>query len=81
MLENCSFLRYYTAYSGNSIPTFRDNLSVPSSKPQDGTDRRYENGAITQRIVAIYWSTRWRIWLGALRYKSEGRGFYSRLCH
>ena len=30
-LENCVLLGYYTAYCGNSLPTFRDKLSVPSS--------------------------------------------------
>ena len=30
--ENCAFLRYYEASSGNSLPTFRDNLLVPSSR-------------------------------------------------
>jgi hypothetical protein len=30
--ENCALLWYYAAYSGNSLPTFRDNLWVPSSK-------------------------------------------------
>ena len=30
--ENCVLLGYYTASSGNSLPTFRDNLSVPSSR-------------------------------------------------
>jgi len=29
--ENCAPLRYYAASSGNYLPTFRDNLSVPSS--------------------------------------------------
>ena len=29
--ENCALLGYYTLSSGNSLPTFRDNLSVPSS--------------------------------------------------
>jgi len=29
--EICTHLGYYTAYSGNSLPTFRDNLSVLSS--------------------------------------------------
>jgi len=29
--ENCSFLGYYAASSGNFLPTFRDNLSVPNS--------------------------------------------------
>ena len=30
--ENCVLLGYYTASSGNSLPTFRDNLSVLSSR-------------------------------------------------
>jgi len=29
--ENCSFLDYYAASSGNFFMTFRDNLSVSSS--------------------------------------------------
>jgi hypothetical protein len=29
--ENCAVLGYYAAYSCNSLPTFRDNLSVPPS--------------------------------------------------
>jgi hypothetical protein len=29
--EICALLTYYTALCGNSLPTFRDNLSVPSS--------------------------------------------------
>jgi len=29
--ENRALLGYYTARSGNFLPTFRDNLSVPSS--------------------------------------------------
>jgi hypothetical protein len=29
--ENCVLLGYYAASSGNSLPTFRDILSVPSS--------------------------------------------------
>jgi len=29
-LENCPFLDYYAASSGNFLPTFRDNHSVPS---------------------------------------------------
>ena len=30
--ENCALLDYYAAGSGNLLPTFRDNLSVPSSE-------------------------------------------------
>jgi len=29
--ENCAFLSYYTASSGNSLPTFRDNVTDLSS--------------------------------------------------
>jgi hypothetical protein len=32
ILENCALVGYYAASSGNSLPTFRDNVSVPSSK-------------------------------------------------
>ena len=30
--EICALLGYYAAYSGSSVPTFRDNLSVPSPR-------------------------------------------------
>ena len=30
--ENCDLLGCYTASSGNFLPTFLDDLSVPSSK-------------------------------------------------
>ena len=30
--KNCRLLEYYAACSGNSLPTFRDNLSVPFSR-------------------------------------------------
>jgi hypothetical protein len=32
--KNCALLGYYTACSGNSLQTFRDKLSVPSSMVQ-----------------------------------------------
>jgi hypothetical protein len=44
----CTLLGYYAASSGNILPTFRDNVSVPSSRVkkfldimtlEDGTDR------------------------------------------
>ena len=31
-LENCALMGYYAANSGNFLPTFWDNLSVPSSR-------------------------------------------------
>jgi hypothetical protein len=33
--ENCALLCYYAASSSNFLPTFRDNLSVPSSNVQE----------------------------------------------
>ena len=46
--KNYTLLRYYVASSGNSLPTFRDNLSVPFSRVrildlEDGTDRLSRN--------------------------------------
>jgi len=48
--ENCALLGYYAASTGNFLPTFRDNLSAPSSRvkkakyfgiltSEDGTDK------------------------------------------
>ena len=34
--EKCALLGYYAAYRGNLLPTFRDNLSIPSSRVQIG---------------------------------------------
>jgi hypothetical protein len=33
--ENCALLGFYAAGGGISLQTFRDNLSVPSSKVKD----------------------------------------------
>ena len=53
--EKCALLGYNSTSSGNSLPTFRDNLSVPSSRVrdifgflgfltlEDGIDRLYRN--------------------------------------
>jgi hypothetical protein len=32
LYEICDLLRYYAGYRGNSVPTFHDNLSDPSSR-------------------------------------------------
>jgi hypothetical protein len=31
-VQICALLGYYAALSGSSVPTFRDDLSVPSSR-------------------------------------------------
>jgi hypothetical protein len=44
--EMCDFLGYYAASSGTFLPTFRDNVSVPSSRLfilGDGTDTLSRN--------------------------------------
>ena len=33
--EICALLRYYSALSGSSVPTFRENLSIISQKSVD----------------------------------------------
>jgi hypothetical protein len=42
--ENCALLGYNVASGSNFLPTFWDNLSVPSSGyPENGTDRLSRN--------------------------------------
>jgi hypothetical protein len=46
--ENCALLGYDATSSGNSLPTFRDNLLVPSSRIkskslENGTDKLSRN--------------------------------------
>jgi hypothetical protein len=54
--ETCTLLESYATYSGNSLPTFQDNLSVQPSivkqfknifldylSPEDGTNRMSRN--------------------------------------
>jgi len=33
--DNCFFMGYHAAKSGNSLPTFRNNLSLPSSRSKN----------------------------------------------
>jgi hypothetical protein len=39
----CVLLGYYAAHGGNSLPTFRDNLSVPFLKGQEFSVRNYQH--------------------------------------
>jgi len=45
VIKNYALLGYGIASSGNSLPTFQDNLSVPSSRVtmEDGTNRLFQN--------------------------------------
>jgi hypothetical protein len=38
--EICGLLGYYAALSGSSVPTFRDNLSVPSLRVKKSKNKR-----------------------------------------
>ena len=62
--KNCILLGCYAASSGNSLPTFRNNLSVPSSKVknpirilrlltlEDGADRLSRNVGMELSLLA-----------------------------
>jgi hypothetical protein len=39
--EICALLEYHAASSGSSVPTFRDNLSVPSSRVKKSKKKEY----------------------------------------
>jgi len=59
---NCALLGCYAACNGNSLPTFRDNLSVPSSRVKVW---RLRQTLITltmqaQRQICLYC---WRAWI------------------
>jgi hypothetical protein len=52
--QNCALLGYYAAGSGNSLPKFRDNLSVPSSREEHvvrAEERRNEHRVVTGKPV------------------------------
>ena len=46
--ENCALVGNYAAKSGNFLPTFRGNLSIPSS--------RVKNPNITMYVASFLWS-------------------------
>ena len=50
--ENCDLLSYFAAGSGNSLPTFRDNLSVPFLALEEGTDRSSRNVSKKLNVLA-----------------------------
>jgi hypothetical protein len=43
--EICGLLGYYASSCGNCLPTFRDNVSVPSSRVK--SPRTFEDGTET----------------------------------
>jgi len=56
--ENCALLCYYAASSGNCLPTFRDNISVPSSRFKNQIcyyplRNRLEEGSIQIYLIPV----------------------------
>ena len=51
--DNCALLGHYAASSGNFLPTFRNNLSVPSSG-DTGTDRLSRNVGKKLPLLTAY---------------------------
>ena len=57
--ENCALLGHFAASSGNFLQTFRDNLSVPSSRVkdqwslnlEDGTDRLFRS--VGKKLIVL----------------------------
>ena len=51
--ENCAVRCYYAASSGNSLPTFRDNLSVPSSMVKNPRRKKKHAGSSTVLRICL----------------------------
>ena len=54
--ENCALLGYYAASSGNFLPTFRDNLSVPSSRVKNQKNKYGKERALLIYFAAEPWN-------------------------
>jgi len=55
--DNCAILGHHTASSGDFLPTFRYNLSVPSSgflDPKVGIDRLSQNICTKLPLLAVW---------------------------
>ena len=72
-LEICEFMGYYAASSGNPLPTFRNNVSVPSSRVKKSKKERtswpfkMEPICCTETSVNNYHSTYWSLKMRPIR--------------
>jgi hypothetical protein len=56
----CALLGYYAASCGNCLPTFRDNVSVPSSRVKISSDIRFmERGVTTWYGPRCHFAAMW----------------------
>jgi hypothetical protein len=51
--EICALLGYYAALSGSSVPTFRDNLSVPYSRIKKVSYLKYLIGRVNSNNIQL----------------------------
>jgi len=51
--ENCALLDYYAASSGNSLPTFLDNLTIPSSRVKNNPEERSSSTSRRKPEIAL----------------------------
>ena len=58
-VESCALLGRYATQIGSLLPTFRDNLSVPSSRPSLEDPWRWDHGG-----SLITRSACWHVWYG-----------------
>jgi hypothetical protein len=60
--EICGLLGYYTASCGNCLPTFWDNVSVPSSRNPE--DHRFPQISYYKHFFTVYgwWQTNIKHW-------------------
>jgi len=56
LVKICALQGYYAAYSGNSLPTFPDNLWVPSSVHLHGTHPLDSSRSDGQEIIRRLWN-------------------------
>jgi hypothetical protein len=52
LAEICVVLRYYAALNGNPLPTFLDNVSVPSSRDKKSKKREVQE----ERLFLDFWT-------------------------
>jgi hypothetical protein len=51
--EICTLLRYYAAMSGNSTPTFQENLSLPASRIKKSKRENKAHGKLTDTLYPL----------------------------
>jgi hypothetical protein len=75
LFDICALLGYYTEYSGNSAPTFRDNLSVPLSSKFKKSNFFLDSGPLKTGSIGCP-ETSVQVYHSTLRNSPEERRFH-----